>query len=54
MDRKAIREQALAELEDERFEAAVEAAKIKLRARRWWHALFPFKIVILRRDYDGE
>lgn len=46
----AVIVQARAEIAEEKFRAAVDAAKVKIRARRWWHALVPFRIVILRRD----
>ena len=41
---------AQAEIIAEDFRTAVDAAKVKLRARRWWHVLFPWKLMILRRD----
>ena len=43
---------ARAELERERFRAAVEAEKAKLRERElrpWWRKIFPFVISIKRR-----
>lgn len=49
-DLQRARAQAERELADERFRSAVDAYKAKLRARRWWHALFPWKVIILRRD----
>jgi hypothetical protein len=45
-----VRAQAEREIDDENFRAAVDAAKVKLRARRWWHSLIPYRIVILRRE----
>ncbi len=49
-----IFDEAEAELEDERFRAAVDAVKARLRAedvrgRRWWHRFVPFYITIHRR-----
>ncbi len=49
-DEYNVRKQAELEIAEENFNQAVADYKIKLRARRWWHALIPFKIVILRRD----
>ena len=46
----SVREQAEDEIAEEDFNQAVADMKVKLRARRWWHALIPFRIVILRRD----
>lgn len=47
--RVAVGATARAEIAEEKFRVAVDAAKVKIRARRWWHALVPFTIVILRR-----
>ena len=42
-------ELAMAEIEKERFRAAVEAEKARLRAARpWWQKLFPYRIKIER------
>lgn len=46
----AVMQEAQAEIDEENFRAAVDAAKVKIRARQWWHALIPFRIVILRRE----
>jgi len=42
--------QAKAEIEHEKFRAAVEAEKLKIRSKRssWWSKLFPFVIKIER------
>jgi hypothetical protein len=45
-----IRDQAEAELVEETFRAAVDACKVKLKAKRWWHKLLPFKVVIIKRE----
>lgn len=51
LDVKAIKAQAEKELADERFRKEVEKCKAKLRSRRTlWDKLFPFKIVILRKE----
>jgi hypothetical protein len=49
MDSPAMRKAKL-EIKDEDFKAEVIRLKTKLRARRWWHVLFPWKLMILRRD----
>lgn len=38
------------EIKEERFRAAVEHEKERLRRQRWWHRLFPFVITITRRN----
>lgn len=43
--------QAKRELAEERFRQKVEEVKARLR-RPWWVKLFPWKIIIVRRDYD--
>jgi hypothetical protein len=52
VDAQAILAAARAELDYEKYRAAVGAAKKHLRARRWWHRLFPYTIIIQRRTYD--
>lgn len=50
MNTKVIRMIAEEELADEAFRAEVEKEKQRLRAYRpWWHKLFPYKIVFVRR-----
>lgn len=47
---KAITQTAKEELAEERFRAAVEKEKARLRARRsFWQKVFPYKITITRR-----
>jgi hypothetical protein len=47
---EAVRKQALKELADERFKAAVAAKKIELREKRsLWDRLVPFRITITRK-----
>ena len=49
---KAIKEQAVEELDQERFEAAVEVEKERLRRHvPFWHKVFPFTITIRRRSW---
>lgn len=46
----AIRALAQAELNEERRRALIDAEKQRLRARRWWHRLIPFRITLTRRN----
>jgi len=50
IDFKEIKEQAEAELKAEELRAAVDAYKIKLKSKKWYHCLFPYKIVFIRRE----
>lgn len=50
LDVANIRAIAEAELKNEIFRNAVEEMKQKLRRVRWYHRLFPWRVVILRRD----
>jgi hypothetical protein len=49
MNAQEIETTAKQEIANERFREAVESAKRRLRERRWWHRIFPFKIAITRR-----
>lgn len=51
MTTQFIRNAAEKELRDEKFRAAVEEEKARLRQRKWWHRLIPFelKLTIRRR-----
>jgi len=42
-----IIERAKQEIKDEDEREQIEAAKVKLRAKKWWH--LPFKITLTRR-----
>lgn len=42
-------EQAYAEIEAERRREKVEQVKGQIRAARWWHRLFPWRITITKR-----
>lgn len=44
-----VRMRALMEHRDDHFRVLVEREKKRLRARKWWHRLFPFTITITRR-----
>ena len=45
-----VKAAAKKEIEEEEFREAVDRYKIRLRQRKWWHALVPFKVLIVRRD----
>lgn len=45
-----IKAVAQLEIDHEDYREAVDACKAKLRAKRWWHKLLPFKIVIIKRE----
>lgn len=50
IDTIAVKEQALKELADEAFHAAVELEKEKIKKYRpFWNKIFPFIITIKRR-----
>lgn len=44
-----IRAIAEAELKQEQQREAIEQMKEKLRQEKWFHRLFPWKVVIIRR-----
>tara|TARA_R110002020_G_scaffold182855_1_gene378685 strand:+ start:625 stop:777 length:153 start_codon:yes stop_codon:yes gene_type:complete len=50
MNLEEIKKQAESEVKNEEFRKAVDVYKKKMRAKKWWHKLVPFKIVILKRD----
>jgi len=50
VDSKLILEMAQDELRKEEHYDAVQKMKEKLKSRKWWHKLLPFKIIITRRD----
>lgn len=45
----SIEQEAAQELAHERRRVAVEQYKQRLRERRWWHNIFPFRITFTRR-----
>lgn len=45
-----IKEQAEKELKEEQRRHDVDSYKNKLKAKKWWHKLLPFKIVLIRRE----
>lgn len=50
MDLNKIREQAQKELEEERYRAAVDKEKERLRNKKsLWDRIFPYKIIILKK-----
>lgn len=46
---KEVELTARLELHEEKFRKAVDVAKERMRRERWWHRLFPWRIVIIRR-----
>ena len=50
MNKEEIKRQAEREIKEEAFRKAVDKMKEKLRAKKWYHSLFPWKIVIIKRD----
>lgn len=50
MDIKQIKEQAEKEFKEEQVRIAVDLYKIKLKKRKWWHVVMPYRIVIIRRN----
>lgn len=46
---QAIKAQAIKELHDEAFAAAVVKEKAAMQAAKWWHKFVPFQISITRR-----
>lgn len=49
-DVNKIREEAKRRYKAKIFEQAVEEYVKKLEAKRWWHVLLPFRIVIIKRE----
>lgn len=49
MNIEEIKKLAKEEIKEEDFRKAVDDMKVKLRAKKWWHKLIPFKIIIIRR-----
>lgn len=50
MDIEAVKTQARLELDQEAFRKAVDAYKEKLKAKTLWDVLFPWRIIIVRRE----
>lgn len=51
MDIELIKKQAHLEVQQELFRIAVEKYKQKIREYKpFWHRIFPYKIILLRRD----
>lgn len=47
---KEIVKQAQDEVNQEKRRALVDIEKEKLKKKKWWHKILPFKIVITRRE----
>lgn len=45
-----IRKVAKAELEAERLREAIDAYKKKLKEKKWFHRLFPYRIVFIKKE----
>lgn len=45
-----IKKKAIEEVAEEDFRAAVDAYKVKLRKRKWWHTVIPWRILIVPRE----
>lgn len=45
-----IKEMAEKEIQEENLRLAIDKCKEKIKAKKWWHNLMPFKIVIIRRQ----
>lgn len=50
IDIETIKRAAESELDQERLRLAIDKYKEKLKKKKWWHKLLPFKIIITRRD----
>ena len=50
MDIKEIKKQALAELKQEQFDAAVKKCKEKLKKQTIWDRVFPYKLILLKKE----
>jgi hypothetical protein len=51
MDMEKIKQQAITEIEEEDFRAAVEKYKLKLRTKRSiWDRVFPYKIIFIKKE----
>lgn len=48
-DMEQIERDAREELDNERRRILIDKAKQRLRERRWWHRLFPFRITFTKR-----
>jgi len=49
LDSNEVKRKAIAEYKAECFREAVDKYKIKLKQRKWWHRVVPWKIMIVRR-----
>lgn len=46
-----VKTAAQEEIDEEDFKKAVEKMKKKIRSKKWWHIIFPFKLIIIRRNH---
>lgn len=49
LNRATIEMLAKQELQEEANRIAIDRMKLKLKSRKWWHKLLPFKVIIIRR-----
>lgn len=49
-DVELMKKVAEAELKHEMMREAIDAYKKKLKASKWYHKLFPYRIVFIRRE----
>lgn len=50
MNLKEIKKEAERELYLENKRRLIDMEKEKMKAKKWWHKLMPFKIIITRRE----
>lgn len=50
MNSVEIKLQAEKELQEENNRILIDKMKDKLKSKKWWHKIWPYKIVIIRRD----
>lgn len=47
-----VREQALIELKAEQRREAIDKYKVRVRKRKWYHTLIPYKIIIVKLNQE--
>lgn len=52
MDMEAVKLQAKKEIELENFQGAVKKYKEKLKSAKWYHKIFPWKVIIIKRSQN--
>ena len=51
MNIEEIKKIAEKELEEEDLRIAIDKFKVKLRRPKWYHRLFPYRIVIIKKEH---